>query len=512
MGKLNISIDPRFELLLTVQSLSSHTRVNRNLPYSKDALNYFESFSSHKAVELTDSLTKHLWAEDPIDFMLRQSQPYELKQEIVYTDGLINHAGEEVLEEYRKSFKGFAQVSNFKRFWESKKPFYNQILDLTTAEVEGIDLINVLENYFNQTNESYNVIIIPSFKGGIGSMITNANGQNELYSAVAAEDIEGGIPYMNKSNLLYLVWHEFGHSFVNPLTDKYADRVKGSVADSLYEPTKNHMLTQGYVTWQTCVNELVIRAIGVRLFELNLGAEESKKALDQELQLGFIYIEPLVEKLKEYEVKREKDNITFADFYPELLDVFDSLQKIEYWKQFDLRFKGPIYVPIIGEKAAVIYPTNDKDNEALKIAQEQAKDLFNYVSQVRKGSILIEDTKALESHLKDYGIVAFGTINSNLFLKRYASTFPFRIENQTLYADKEYTDKNLKFITCVPNPVNPFKGMAIYTGLSNNALQDINKKFYEGDFNFINEDYLLFTDYDNIVNKGFYNKDDKWQF
>ena len=512
IGKLRISIDPRMEILTTIQLLSSDPRVNRDSPYSKDALNYFESFSSHKAVSITDSfLLKYGFANDaPVTFMLHLSQLPELEQQIAYTDYLMGRSGgDDNLEQYQKSIKQFAETSNFKAFWNSRIGLYNQILDLTIAEIGKRDLVKVLEEYYNETKETCNIILMPSFSGGVGPQITDANGKEMIYSCISTTNMKDDIPYLDESSLLFLVWHEFGHSFVNPVTDKYSDRIASS---GLYEPIKSYMLRQGYANWEICINELIVRAIHIRLYELHLGAQQSKSLLESELKQRFIYIEPLVEKLKDFEIQRDKNKISFSEFYPELLNVLNSLQKVEYWKQFNLNFDGPIYGPIMDEKVAIIYPTHDLDTEALKIAQSEASQLFDFITKFKEGIVLLADTAALKADLSEHAIMAYGTIESNLFLKRYASTFPFRIENQTIYTDKEFTDKNLKFISCVLNPLNPMKGMSIHTALSNRVLQGINDAFIEGDFPFLSTDYVLYENREAVIRKGFYKKNEKWSF
>ena len=509
IGKFNISIDPRMELLTTVQLLTSSYQLNRNLPYSKDILNYFEFFSSHEAVLMTNTLMQNGFSRDaPVNFMLALSQPLELEPKIAYRDGwLALNGGGNYLELYRNTIKQFAEISNFETFWNSKETFYSQILDLSIAEISGSDLNNDVENYFNEPKEEFNIIIMPSFTGGIGGSVDGI-----IYSCVGAADMKDGIPYLNRDYFLQLVWHEFSHSFVNGETYKHSDRVNSASEDKLYEPIKSYMLRQGYSEWEICVNEHIVRAVNVRLHELHLGIQEAKAALENELNQGFIYIEPLVEKLKDFEIQRDKNNVTFSEYYPELLNVLDSLQKIEYWKQFDLNFSGPIYGPITDEKVAIIYPTHDLDTESLKIAQEEASKIFDFISQFKGGITLFADTIALKTDLSEHGIMAYGTVESNLFLKHYVSIFPFRIENQTIYADREYTDQDLKFITCVPNPFNLLKGMSIHTALSNKAIQDINEAFYENDFPFLSEDYILFLNRETVVNRGFYKKDENWRF
>jgi hypothetical protein len=99
--------------------------------------------------------------------------------------------------------------------------------------------------------------------------------------------------------------------------------------NELFEPIKKDMEKLAYGDWNTCVKEHVIRAVNIRLNELHLGSLRSWFFLKIELKRGFIYIEPLIEKLKEFEIQRDKNNITFLEFYPELLNVLESLQKEE---------------------------------------------------------------------------------------------------------------------------------------------------------------------------------------
>ena len=506
VDKLHISIDPRMELLATVQLLSNYPVVNRDLPYSKDILTYFEPFSSQEAVTLTNSLLQnHGFSYDaPVTFMLYLSQLPELKPQIKFSDYLLKRSGEgENLEQYRKSLRGFAETSNFEAFWNSKASFYNQILDMTIADMGGKDLVKAMEDYFNETKGSYNIVIAPAFRGGYGPKIPDADGKEKIYACLSTTNIKDAIPYLSGNNLLYYVWHEFGHSFVNPLSDKYTDRVTSS--NKLFEPIKNWMSRQAYGDWKTCVNEHIIRAIHVRLMELHIDTQQSKALLENELKSHFIYIEPLIEKLKDFEQQRDKNHITFSEFYPELLNVLESLQKNEYWKQVDMSFKGPLNGVPMEAKTAWVYPTQDPDTEALKIVQNYVLQVFDRFAKPR-GGILLADTAALKTDLSEYGIIAYGTIESNLFLKRHAHSFPFKIENQTIYADKEYTEKDVKFISCVPNPYNPEKGMSIYTALSNKSIQNINDVFHGG------EDYILFLNRETVIGRGFYNKNEKWTF
>ena len=345
IGKLKISIDPRMEILTTVQLLSNYPVIRKNLPYSKDILNYFESFSSHDAVIMTDSLQqKHGFGYDaPVSFMLHLSQLPELKHQIAFPDLLKRRSGgDDNLDQYRKSIKQFAEISDFESFWNSKITFYNQILDLTIAEMGEMDLVKDLEDYFNETYGNYNIIIAPSFRGGYASKVPDANGEDMIYACIQTTNIQNGIPYINRDELIFYVWHEFGHSFINPATDRFSDRVES--LDKLFEPIKEDMSKIAYTSWKTSVYEHVLRAVNIRLFELHLESKYSDFYLRNELRQGFIYIEPLIEKLKDFEVQRDKNNVTFSEFYPELLNELN--------KQIP---KKPYFLPTLTLKRSPIF-------------------------------------------------------------------------------------------------------------------------------------------------------------
>jgi hypothetical protein len=278
------------------------------------------------------------------------------------------------------------------------------------------------------------------------------------------------------------------------LTEKYADRV--SSLDRLFEPIKNAMSKQAYGSWETCVNEHVIRAINIRMVEQYSNTQQSKALLNRELGNRFIYIEPLIEKLKEFEKQRDENHITFSDFYPELINLLDSLKNIEFWKE--INFIGPISAVHEEEKIAYIYPTQDSDKKSLKIAQNYAFKMFNTYAKSKDG-LFIADTAALKTDLSEYGIIVYGTIESNLLLKQHSISLPFRLDNQTIYMDKEFAGKNIKLITCVPNPFNPKKGMVIYTAHSNKDIKDINSVRHG------HEDYILFESKRFIIKNGWYN-------
>jgi hypothetical protein len=327
IGQLHISIDPRVELLCAIQVASSYKYINRSSDYSNSMADYFKPYASHSAVLMTDDLqnNKFFMLAAPVQFILNFSALPELKAPADYPKNLLKRAGsKETLDNYRTAIELFAKESNFAQFWARHETFYGQVLDATTSEIAGVDLVKIVEDYFQEKQNSYNIIISPLAYGSYTHKIEVNNNKYDIYSCNVTRDHKNGIPYIKRVVLLRNATHEFSHSFVDYLTARYEKRVLAT--ESLIAPIKAPMERQFYGNWSTCINEHIVRAINIRIHELNWGEELSQKMLRDEKANQFIYIEPILDKLKEFETERDKNHITFSDFYPRFLDMFDRLK------------------------------------------------------------------------------------------------------------------------------------------------------------------------------------------
>ncbi len=508
VGKLVISIDPRLELLNSIQGISNYDILHRQRnSYHKQIKEYFEPYVSSQAVALTNKFAATGFTYDaPVSFMLHLTQPNGCLQNIPYGDYLKGRSGgTHKLIQYQQAIHDFAIDSRFERFWKKNEPFYKEIVDLSVTEVSKRNWIDALENYYNASQNSYTIIISPLLSNGYGFRIPAKNNNWDSYACLPTDGkTRNGIPYLDETNLMFYVWHEFGHSYVNPEIEKYAERLENS--SILFEPLQILMKKQAYDSWKICVMEHIVRAIHIRLIETYIGKSEASLKLDSDQKNGFAYIKPLLEKLKMYENMRNIDKISFSDFVPKLLDVFDSIAKIDYMHYSILSgssFSGPINNVFNADKIVVIYPTNDQDKESLFGLRKYAEKIQQYL---KRKSICISDTAAIVKDLSSCGLVVYGSVESNLFLKKYKNQFPFKIEANTLITNRKYTKAGIKFISCLPNPQNKNLGMVIYTAVINKDIEDINNVFHGP------EDYVLFIDREHILSRGFYKKSENWTF
>jgi len=502
IGKLNLTADPRLELLSAVQVISDYPTINRKVSYSKELVQFFVKNKAHDASILTSQLAKEydFAYNAPVDFMLHLSQVPELKVVHPFSNRIIERAnGKSNLEEYGLALHHFAIESNFTAFWNNKKSWYQKMIDYTASDLSGYDPVENLESYYNESKNSYTVIISPSLAGGYGIRIPSSNDGLDIYACLNPTEMKDGVPYFSWLGLIHFGWHEFSHSFVNPLTDKYKARIEAS--SKLYDPLENEMKAMATNNWGNCVNEHIIRAIYIRLMAIYEDGSKAKLQLQNEKSLGFAYIEPLVEKLKQFEHERLTKDITFSEYYPTLLNVFDSLSFSNNELLLNPPFSGPIRAVLGSHKIAIIYPTNHPDTTILQ-------SIYNYVSNIHKMksdvSILCSDSAALTMDLTDYSIMAYGTIESNLFLSKYKDLFPFKITGNTILTDKVHQGTSLRLITCLPNPFNNKRGMMVNTSTSNLNIKGVANAF--------TDDFIVFEDIENILQKGIYKKVGTWSF
>lgn len=505
IGKLTLSIDPRMEVLSAVQMIAEYPVIRKNNAYSQSIDTYFRPYDALPAVHLTDQLKSHFSHDAPVLFMLHLSQPKKLSQKLPNSEYLIYRAGgEQNLANYRTALHEFVRKSNFKDFWNQNRNIYNQILEKTIATCQDIDWVKALEDYYNETQNSYNIIISPSFAGGYGPRIKAANGKWDIYACIGSTSIENSIPYLDRDGLMYYLWHEFSHSYVNPEFEKYRDRIEAT--QKLFQPLRTIMEGRAYGDWAICVNEHVVRAIHLRLIDLYIGHSAYEQKLQQELHSGFLYIEPILQKLQEYETLKKTTSVTFSAFVPKLIGVLDSLANNNAQQNIRFSFRGPIN-NVFNHKSAIIYPTNIRDTTTAQKVKMYVQTIFKQLFKF-SSPILLADTSALQQSLGDYSIMVYGNVSNNLYLNHHQAILPFSMNDHELTSGQKYTQPHLKIISCQPHPQNPDLGMVVYSSLIDEDLIGINNVSHGP------EDYIIFTDRNHILEKGFYqNKSTgKWTF
>jgi hypothetical protein len=326
-SQITIIVDPRMELLSVIQhftSWSANGHIDSNVQYKKDIDNYFKGFENNAAVTKSEQLLiKGFGYDAPPEFMLYHSDPPEFKQIIPYSNYLISRAlSESNLKDYADAIRDFAVKSNFMDFYNSHLNFYSEIESEAKKAVGDVDYIMALEYYYGEKKNSYTIILAPLFACNYGPQVKSATGKN-IYCILGPTDIINNQLSYDKNWTTYNLLHEFSHSFVNPVTAKYYSEIDKS--KSLFEPIKTAMVQQAYITWETCVNEHLVRT-NVARFALQGGKTYHDQIIQLELNKGFIYITNLDTLMENYENNRGTYS-TYEDFYPEIIKLYNTLAK-----------------------------------------------------------------------------------------------------------------------------------------------------------------------------------------
>jgi hypothetical protein len=324
-GGITLSVDPRLEVLSIVQYLAGYRPITELASaYRARVDSAFAEFREHAAVSLLrDMAASGFSFHVPPQATLHRS--LDLQPALPFPESVTARGGgAERLDAFYLQLADFASVTEFAAFFLANTDFYSTLLNETAVHVGPLQSPKLLEAYYGERMAAYNIVLVPLYMpGGFGIELSEADGARAIYSVQGPLATLGeSLSFGNEHSFTYLVWHEFSHSFVNPLTRLYLDHVQRHAA--LYDPIADVMRRQAYGTWESTVNEHIVRAVTTRLAHLHYGPDAGERALHGEQQRGFSYVAALCAALERYEAARDTWP-TLRDFYPELVAALAEL-------------------------------------------------------------------------------------------------------------------------------------------------------------------------------------------
>jgi len=329
-AKLMVTTSPKVELMLIVAMLAAPTPSpgvygTVDHPITQAARRWFAPYADHPSVATARRL---FYVEDGggfacdamSSFILRRTEPPELVARYPHSKSALGRADGDarVLDDLIDQLRDFFHFSSFESFWQEHSQAYRaigkQIASFVDAGWAGEDVVATMESYFGEERTAYILMPTPMERPGGGTMDPMGdNGECIVANFDCTVDQEW---------ILYLLYHEVGHGFVNPLAERY--RAVVEQYETLYPQLQEAMRPWGYVNWTIALNEHVLRAQNCRLRRRLVGDTAAEAQLAKEESQGFQYIRALEAKLAEYEAQRERYP-GLADFYPELLTALDPL-------------------------------------------------------------------------------------------------------------------------------------------------------------------------------------------
>ncbi|QAT62368.1 DUF4932 domain-containing protein [Acidilutibacter cellobiosedens] len=336
-GKVTVSVDSRIELISIIQTLAGVKHLTRlTFDYKDDVLDYFNEYKDHPAVKLFKEYdSKGFNYQRPMYFILccnynkgLLSFDEELYNKQDQLDFNIFSKDKNKIDNFIHQLNDFISASKFDNFFDSNKNRYAGYISNYEKIVNIVDAKKRLEQYYGVGQKSYNVILVPLIlAGGYGINIKNEEKLNDIYCIMGPIDMKNNDLLFYIENLpKYIEYHEFSHSFVNPLFSKNKNKINENYKLSkLLEKVGGDMKRQDYGNIEGFLNELIVRSVVARLISKYEGEEDYKRVIEFEKEKGFIYIEEVCNSLENYEKNRDKYP-TFESYYGEIIKCLSSIE------------------------------------------------------------------------------------------------------------------------------------------------------------------------------------------
>lgn len=330
---LEAKSDERIELVSIICHLAGFGEYNMDMggEYIADIDSFFAPFKKHPAVEMMKGLkkSKGVSFDSPMSFALymqKDGDTFSMVSDSVVPEKRWKGVD---LKDVTSKISDFYRDSDFKKFFNSHKPFYDEICKVYNTNVLKDFNGGWYEKFYGfPPMEKFEVIIGFTNGGANYGPSRKLQGQpREVYSITGYSLDEDGETYFKSSPDMYLstLVHEFNHSFVNPLLEdtQFSTQMEPA-GKTLLDRTKKIMYRNNYGNWQTIINESVVRAAVIQyLIDNGYPEDVIRKGITDELSTGFYWIPELVECLSEYTSNRDKYP-TFNSFYGRIVDFFND--------------------------------------------------------------------------------------------------------------------------------------------------------------------------------------------
>lgn len=307
-GDLEIRVDRRTELLGILEVISNYRETypklleeKGNKDYLEDIKRRFGKYNNHEVIKLFNEIVNNnnFGYDAPIQLFLQLNDDFTFSNLEDYPFKTRLNSDPKVLK-LLKLLPEFSREISFEDFYKNNTSRYQKYINNVKENLGNIDIISFLNSYYNISNNKKFIVNLMAWQTGVNygtqndteihtniSVFYNSNNDDNVFSS------------NNKDmNYAYLLYHEFSHSFINPLTEKY-----NIISDdnTIFSDIFEKMKELAYKDNDTIINEHIIRALTIRWEYLTNHDEELyNKRIEKEKKRGFIYIESILESLIYY--------------------------------------------------------------------------------------------------------------------------------------------------------------------------------------------------------------------
>lgn len=224
------------------------------------------------------------------------------------------------VDEFQILIKKFYDTSFIENFFKKNINEFNSIISEISSLLPDNFSLNDINKFYDIDTMSYTIVLSSFINGGFGYRI-----QNDLYYVVGVNYINNKYA-INIESFILKLFHEFSHSFINPLVDEFINDFKN--LDLLFEEALEYGLSSCYRHFsRVLLYEYFVRANSIILSKKYLNKDVIEDNIEYFKEIGFIYIEDVILWTENIIITKGKYN------FRDLIEYINSL-KIE---QKDLR-------------------------------------------------------------------------------------------------------------------------------------------------------------------------------
>lgn len=329
MNALEVQISPEF-----LPDSTADPQLFRSTCLMRLIYNAFARFRGHAAVRRTRELTSQLGTGVYLLPLFYEGFPRPRRHTPVSAELLAAvhprpDSAARIVDEYTRLVGKFYRDAGFAQFQRHQRRVYALAVAEVRRSLPPVGFIPTMEAYYGAHKAAYRLIVNPFFKSewGMSWQVAGAGGSTAVQIAApfgeqkraGARVVAAG--FDNAEAVRNLSVHEFGHSFVNPLTAQPAVAAGLAAQQALFRPTPGQ---PQYRDWETSVNEHLVRAGEVRI-ALALGRPDVSRQLRADYA-AWPYLSFFEAQLQRYEASREQYP-TLESFLPSLIAALGELKR-----------------------------------------------------------------------------------------------------------------------------------------------------------------------------------------
>lgn len=323
--------DRRIELLSIVFRLAGADEYNNEaFKLYTDAIHrHFDPYKDHplikKARQLRDK--KGIGFDAVMALAIHLSQPPELAPLVPFSDNVPERRwGKKSALAFTALLRQFYKDADVPSFFDSTAQISSQAAEAAKNTFSQLDVAWYKTYYGTESGNQFHVVLgLGNGGGNYGPKVVYPDGHEDLYAIMGTwnTDINGYAKY-DPAQYLPTFIHEFNHSFINLATIPFADRLNNS-ATTVFNAVRTEMNKQAYGSWQTMINESLVRACVIRyLIQHQATDTEIRLEISTQRTRGWYWISELSDLMARYEQHRDQYP-NFSGFMPEIASFYDSL-------------------------------------------------------------------------------------------------------------------------------------------------------------------------------------------